>query len=933
MHPFKSSRVAAAFSSILCFSLCPILAQVADTTDPQRTEVVGYLADRSTRELSALLRDWRSANGTAKDDLEAEVADLATERYGYLKEIMQRDPVRAESVFLELQDRIDVDSIVTGTTAQLVAYQGCLNVYSLDDPQGVATTGLMYGLSESNGSRFDLFAGPGVLDGVPPGSDIQVNGYALDDVLTVSSGSSGVTLITSGPILPQGPERDYLAVFVKFKDGIGPIATPLQIQKVYATNQQNVIGFYDAVSFSNIQLSLGFYNDGMPIQLPIDVTNDQYAIRDEVMKLLSADPTFNWQDYYGLVLFFDWSGAIPKPKFFNRGTIGISAFSVKGLFAGNPSNKFKLAIAWMGGSGQNSFHSNAHEIGHNLGSNHSGFWDDVDLTVFDPDNVCDYGDPVSVMGGFNVGSGSTACTNGIGIPDSHWPSIQKMELPESGFIPTSDWVVLNPGEGGQFCLQPISISGQPACNNSAYAPAQAIKMPRGPMDSLYLEFRYPTDGNNPYEDIATLARYGADDGAGILYVRPSQRASAIIDWKAVASAGLPGEPIVPNVANAAMHAGDSFTDPCTGITVTIDSILNSETTHHLHTTITQNPNPCTDFTPPSSVTISGLTPGSTVSGQFTLFVTATDGESGISLIELLAYTREKASPCGPACQPSQCPTPGAQTETCMFTIDTTLMEAGRHGLIARAFDNPAGCCPNASLSEPIYFVVDNGSSSAAPDVALSTPVADSTVIQPFTVDVAASDTDGLASVEYWIDPSYVDLCGVGELHDGVHPDACKYHAFFPAFSRYFAGVDGGRGAFLVGLGTATDLSDTLDGLPPGDYQLWARAIDLLGDEANSVSMSFSVAGTTDFTVSLPFEAGTTFIAGDSYTTNLTTTSDSNEVGYVELLVDGVSAGMDEDAPYSITWVAPLEPGSHTVEAKSYGIGGRTATDSEAIVVN
>ncbi len=880
--------------------------------DPERTALASYLADRTTRDLVILLERLRGATEPELAPLGVQVAAVAAERKGYLLEIMRCEPDTAFELLLSDQDRALVDLIIPGQTLQPTVLEGYATIIFAED-LSTGASALFYSLLGANGVEFQMFPAHGAPEELESGMFIRVTGFVLEDqVLFLGDGSSIQILAPPDPE-GTGPLR-YLMVCVNFQDAFCQVEYP-QIAATYAIVQdyylENSYGVVTIDADTSIGVDLVFAT-----QLP----ETPEEIRDLVVaEIESNHPSIDLTTYYALGIFFDWSQAMPP--FFNRATRGQG--KVPSSNPGNPP--YTLAILWMGNGQQAaSEFSNLHETGHTLWSAHASYIHTGKLENIVPgEDICEYGCPLSVMGAKAAGSGGMFCTAQVeGL--AHWSSAHKDVVPRLVWLQPETIRTLLTGDDGSYILRPLAAS-----TLGLAEPLQVLKIPRGDAEALYVEFRYPDPSTR--DTAARLAATGiGPNGAAMLHLLPRTGNSAIIDpnWTpasstAATSALQPASPGEPG-------SGGTFFDPCSGATIQLGvpvppgggAPAKLPVTVTFGTGCSSNHSPSLSFAAPSEQEPVPYGGDVDVVLQVENYVPPPTGitvdllASQASLDPVLLASGLTVDANGQVHH--TIPSLGSPFSTGPLTLQARLTE-----------ERPNCCTFQASTQRVILLGWQY--ETPPPSVAITTPPNGSSQSLPFSVAASATDPDGIAGVEFWFDPSYLDLCGATEAHDGIHPPGCKYHAFFPAFSKNFPVGSFDRGAFLLGVRTEPEYASTVSSVPPGTYSVWSRACDLTGAYAISAPRSVTVNGQVAFTVNVPVDAGAIVPPGVTVTIPATVTADPGEVGHVAFFVNGVFLGQDEVAPYSCSWLVPSSPGtSYVVRADAYGLGGRTATDSVTV---
>jgi len=860
--------------------------QGTELPDPVHAALVGHLADRHTRDLIDLLDQWRGATGSAKTALAAEIAAAAPERRGYLAEAMRRDPDGAWTAVLEPAERDDLDALAPGNTAQPATLTGVVtSVFSESDAFSVVA----YGLAESNGNHLSLRPAHAEPRGLISGSQVQVTGFLLDDELLFDAADSALVVLQQGSATTTtapGEKLEYLAVRADFIGAPCPL-TAANIESLFnGPGGTNVDDYYQEVSFGLLAgVHATVYDLGAPMALGIAPTSNRKTIQDLVLANLEA-ALFPLEDYDGLAIFMDWSET-GAPNF-KDGTWGLAQIT----YLGEPLD---LGIIWAG-DGSLGLHGYVHEVGHNLGSGHGSFWlGETGASSFDLGLVCKYGDRVTVMGG-----SLNACSNDASTP-GHWNGPHKLEI--AGWIPASSVQHVDASTAQQFFdLAPVE---------SGSTGLQLIEIAREPGDSLYVEFRKPSG----YDTATLLGDVGIGaSGAALLHTWQDGSNTLVFDPHDYLEPG-------PRQDNVALQVNQLFEDPCS--TAKVRPVGFVEGKLRVRVLVTTD---CDTTLPVAAIT--SPPDGAVVSGTVLLQAQVTEDDP-ILQVDFYRTNGETETFIGTSTGPYAS---NGSVYQYQLSWNTATAAKGNHALFVRVTTerNGGACCPIVADSPWSSVRVTRLSNGLPPLTSMVQPPPQSTVPVSFAVQASASDDDGVASVEYWIDPAYADLCGAGETHEGLHPPGCKYHAFFPAYSSYFGAVGGGSGAFLIGVESADPYTWNVASVPPGTYSLWSRAHDVDGQPTESAPTTITVDGQGPFAVNLEVESSTV-PAGASVSLSATTTADENEVGHVDFFVDGALVCRDEEAPYACSWSVPAVPDVvYVLRTDSFGLGGRTATDTVSV---
>ncbi|HEX8435936.1 Ig-like domain-containing protein [Archangium sp.] len=202
---------------------------------------------------------------------------------------------------------------------------------------------------------------------------------------------------------------------------------------------------------------------------------------------------------------------------------------------------------------------------------------------------------------------------------------------------------------------------------------------------------------------------------------------------------------------------------------------------------------------------------------------------------------------------------------------------GAHSLTVRAYD-AAG---NVGTSTAVAVTVDN----IAPTVALSAPAQNVGLRGSVQVSATASDTEGVAKVEFYVDGT------------------------------------------LLGTDTSAPygLSWNTAGVTEGAHVLTARAFDSSGNVGTSAEVAVTVDNTAP-TVALGAPGQNAHVGGLVQVS--ATASDNLGVARVEFYVDGTLLDADTSAPHGTSWnSAVVAEGTHSLTVKAYDAAGNVGTSS------
>lgn len=336
-------------------------------------------------------------------------------------------------------------------------------------------------------------------------------------------------LPTPPPVLADSlGEQRTLAILVRFDDSVHPLVEGRQLREFL----DEVSAYYKEQSYGKTRLKV--VDVAGPYRIPIAIeklsssagTNRQIIQQEAIRAAHAANPALDFSKVDRLLIYFPFSGNVGGA--FGFGTEG------KG-FVETPDGPVRLSTTWMNGN----IGATPHELGHNLGLPHA--------------DALDSGDEVITPTGVRVERGDLFDRMGSSSGFYHFNAAHKDRL--QWFSPDQLHGIV--GQSGTVALTPLETS-KPGL--------KTVKILRDvdQFDSrswYYLEYRQPigfdqglaTDPLNLNVTDGVLVHLGFENGQG----------SQLLDM-------TPEDRDCPGCAfqNAALTAGQTFTDPTRGIRIT-----------------------------------------------------------------------------------------------------------------------------------------------------------------------------------------------------------------------------------------------------------------------------------------------------------------------------------------------------------------------------
>jgi hypothetical protein len=421
-----------------------------------------------------------------------------------------------------------------------------------------------------------------------------------------------------------------LVLLVKFTDNVEPF-TSAAVQQVMVTNPGSVANYYNEVSFGQEQLNITVTPSWLQSGIAPPATCDYSTIGTK------ADAAY--------------AAAFPADKTVYQNRFYVFSHLNACGWAGLAYVGFGLAYS----NGYNTLGVYGHELGHNFGLLHAGRLTCPGFSICSSGGgVAEYGDSFDVMGN---------------ISTMHFNATQKSILQ---WIPGTSVKTHTTGTA-TYTLAPIESGG-----GNSYA----IKIPAASNRTYWVEYRQPIGFDGP----GLGAFVFPSNGAQIRVSSPFESVSGSDDTQL-----LDMTPGTSSFVDAALLAGQSYTDPTYGITITVGSASPTS----LNVTVAVGAGSPTTTTLTSSVNPSAL--GASVT--FTASVTGTSPTGTVN------FTDAGSTVAGCA---SVVLSGSGNTRTAQCS--SSALGAGTHSLVA-AYSGGAG--NNASSSAVLSQVVNKAASTTA----------------------------------------------------------------------------------------------------------------------------------------------------------------------------------------------------------------------------
>lgn len=535
-------------------------------------------ASARTLEFLTLHKQWLKAPANERAALHRQLQGKAEQRRQLLDDLMQSHPAEVLRVAIPEEQQQGMPAAVLEFLEQKLELEGELEVVYEDYEDG--THKLRQFLKTPFGERFELhFAGkhPELLSG----ARVRANGVLLEGVGTEGDNTDGDLALASGeesiltlaadggttggsnggtpsPELPNTfGEKRTLVFLVNFQDKTDQPYTKQQAQDLVFGQTSD---FFLENSNDQTWLSgdvTGWYT------LPLSSTSCDHWSIASLANDAAAQAGVSTSGYDRYMYVF--------PK-------NACSWMGLGTFSGTPGTTFI--------NGRFQLNIVAHELGHNLGLDHSNSLDCGSSSIGEGCTVYGYGDFLDTMGNRN---------------SAHFNAFQKTRL---------GWLsgLVSVDTDGSYTLDPYETA--PGANPKALRVLKSIDPTTGQKSWYYVEYRQALGFDNFLASNDNVQNgvivHTATDG-----VRTSSR---LLDM-------TPDSDPLNDWDDPALVAGDSFTDASAGVTIA----TSWNDANGVAVDVTLGPQPCVTATPTLSLAPSvgpWVAPGTTVS--YTLTVTNND---------------------------------------------------------------------------------------------------------------------------------------------------------------------------------------------------------------------------------------------------------------------------------------------------------------------
>lgn len=677
----------------------PVVSGVNEAIPPSTPIPTVNLAEQTNR-LLGLMRAYNNASDQAREQALSALVEQAQSRQDAFASAIRENPEEAIRAAIPTTVYNGLPPQVQAFIEQEETIEGEYLILHSDDFER-ETSSSSHRLLKDDGTEVELF--PTVEHNMPnPGGRIRLQAYQLEEVAVTDTDSEDtVEEITPATSIEAAPApRQALIVLFNFQNNSTsqPFSPDTARNYVFGENQ-SLKDYYEETSFNKITFTGKLRPDGDVtdwLTIPYDNTqcgSNYYTTWTTAARTAAEQAGWDLTGYDHIIFSFPAADC----SFGGAAYTGGNYVWIPSQYLGYSYPVHTIVVS--------------HEVGHNLGYRHANTYECTDngqrVAISNSCTSNPYRDPFDIMG---------SSTNKSPF---HMTSFRKRH---TGFIESVNMQDVT--SSGTYTIAPIEQSS---------TTVQSLRIQRDSSNYFYLDFRQPFGYDN--FNASDPSVNGVSIRLGPNYT--SYAETQLIDTTANTS----------SYNDAALAAGQTFTDPVTGITVTTQSVS------------------------PTGAIVDVSFNCIQVDPTVTLSPTAQWGSAGQSLSYDLTVTNNDGSGC-PASSFSINPTlpsgwsqtgptqvetlgPGtSSTQAITVTSDTTTSE----GLYEFTETVTSTTVPNIGASVTGSYNVAPPDTTA-PVVTITEPVDGEALSGNRTkISVDASDTSGVASITIAVNGEVINTC-------------------------------------------------------------------------------------------------------------------------------------------------------------------------------
>lgn len=512
------------------------------------------------------------------------------------------------------------------------------------------------------------------------GSKVKLSGYKLDDKVFVAddNGQSTQVLAESNISSDVTGNKSLLVILVNFSNDPSQPWTKDYVYNTVFVNGDSTKALISEGSYGKVDLT-GEVTPWMTIAATNNSTCD-YLTWASQAKQAANNAGYNTSGYNHVMYML------------NGVSTSICNWGGKGYVPGTET--------WINGA-YAAHGSKAHELGHNFGNYHAGFYDCSPTQIASSCSFDQYGERNSKMGGAN---------------NFQFNAVHKYQ---NAWIPSSQVKSVN--SSGTYIIE------------RDYSTSASTKV---------LKINKPDTGQAYYVSYKQASGFNASLGDGntrgaSVYLMPS---SGFYDHSKLLSMQSGG-----GYTNSALWDGGVFTDTANGLTIT----QLSHTADTVTLDVQLSTPPCTTSNPSVSVSPASKTgaPGSALA--YTVSVTNRNS----TYCDTSTFTINPVVPTGFTTNPVNVNVaPGSTVNSNITVTSGATVSDGSYPYTVMANDNSNPVSSSASATYIVYTPVLD---TTPPTVSISSPASGTKVSGRVNINVSASDNVGVAKVEFYIDNKLV----------------------------------------------------------------------------------------------------------------------------------------------------------------------------------